>query len=280
MAKDDAGGGAGSDGSDDDPGRGGSRICDKKGPVMAKKRSAKENNPLDAVFNVRLLSMTPLDTEPSVDSNGQWAMGNGQWAMGNGRYPNSFIDAVQLHFEAPPQLHLGPGVWFGGAGVLVVVTCFRPVTSVQVPASDSSSCKEFFPHTQMHRRYKRSKLVKTTTLMTPAISEIAYFSQNHVLTSGNQKSFLGPAGQQMGASTRLHRELPHLLGNSVWLFFDKPYTGNPTAKGLMELGASAAETITSVSMTDIFFLRQRGRIMSDYTCSPSVGVDTGLIVPD
>lgn len=65
---------------------------------------------------------------------------------------------------------------------------------------------------------------------------------------------------------------------SVWLIFDKSYGGFLAGRILMGFGAGAAETIAPVSIVDLFFLHERGRIMSAYTGFLSIGVAAGIII--
>lgn len=46
----------------------------------------------------------------------------------------------------------------------------------------------------------------------------------------------------------------------------------------MGFGAGAAETLAPITIADIFFLHERGRIMSAYTCFLSVGASGGLVI--
>lgn len=46
----------------------------------------------------------------------------------------------------------------------------------------------------------------------------------------------------------------------------------------MGFGSGAAETLAPISIADIFFLHERGRVMSAYTCFLSVGAAGGLVV--
>ncbi|TQV99662.1 MFS transporter [Cordyceps javanica] len=65
---------------------------------------------------------------------------------------------------------------------------------------------------------------------------------------------------------------------AVWLIFEKSYSGFLVGRILMGFGAGAAETLAPVTITDIFFLHERGAIMSMYTCFLSIGVAFGMII--
>lgn len=68
------------------------------------------------------------------------------------------------------------------------------------------------------------------------------------------------------------------LATAIWCIFEKGYGGFLAARILMGFGAGAAETIAPVSIADVFFLHERGTIMSLYTCFLSVGVAMGMII--
>lgn len=68
------------------------------------------------------------------------------------------------------------------------------------------------------------------------------------------------------------------LACSIWAIFEHSYGGFLTARILMGLGSGAAETVAPITISDIFFLHERGAVMSLYTSFLSVGVGFGMII--
>ncbi|KIE00041.1 MFS transporter, partial [Metarhizium majus ARSEF 297] len=120
--------------------------------------------------------------------------------------------------------------------------------------------------------------MKTNSLTTYAIPKVAYFFTTTALLQGTGNLFWVPMANKWGRRPVYIFSYLIYFGTSVWLIFDKSYGGFLAARILMGFGAGAAETIAPISIADIFFLHQRGRIMSLYTCFLSIGVAGGLVI--
>ncbi|KJK77710.1 hypothetical protein H634G_07449 [Metarhizium anisopliae BRIP 53293] len=120
--------------------------------------------------------------------------------------------------------------------------------------------------------------MKTNSLTTYAIPKVAYFFTTTALLQGTGNLFWVPMANKWGRRPAYIFSYLIYFGTSVWLIFDKSYGGFLAARILMGFGAGAAETIAPISIADIFFLHQRGRIMSLYTCFLSIGVAGGLVI--
>jgi len=68
------------------------------------------------------------------------------------------------------------------------------------------------------------------------------------------------------------------LASAIWAIFDTSFGGFLAARIVMGLGAGAAETIAPITISDVFFLHERGTIMALYTSFLSVGVGFGMII--
>ncbi|KAJ6782515.1 hypothetical protein PWT90_01660 [Aphanocladium album] len=126
---------------------------------------------------------------------------------------------------------------------------------------------DFFPET-----------AQSESLMTYAIPKVAYFFTSTSLLQGMGNLFWIPVANKWGRRPVYIASYAIYFATAVWLIFDKSYTGFLVGRIIMGFGAGAAETLAPVTITDIFFLHERGAIMSAYTCFLSVGVAFGMII--
>ncbi len=126
---------------------------------------------------------------------------------------------------------------------------------------------DFFPQT-----------AQSGSLMTYAIPRVAYFFTSTSLLQGMGNLFWIPAANKWGRRPVYIASYTIYFATAVWLIFEKSYSGFLVGRILMGFGAGAAETLAPVSITDIFFLHERGTIMSAYTCFLSIGVALGMII--
>ncbi|KAK2592891.1 hypothetical protein QQS21_009423 [Conoideocrella luteorostrata] len=120
--------------------------------------------------------------------------------------------------------------------------------------------------------------MKTNSLMTSAIPKTAYFFTTTSLLQGIGNLIWVPMANKWGRRPVYILSYLIYFGASIWAIFDKSYAGFLAARIFMGFGAGAAETIAPISIADIFFLHERGRIMSSYTCFLSIGVAIGLVI--
>ncbi|KAJ9131793.1 Major facilitator superfamily domain, general substrate transporter [Pleurostoma richardsiae] len=64
----------------------------------------------------------------------------------------------------------------------------------------------------------------------------------------------------------------------VWCGAAKTFPSALAARSLLGIAIASPEVIVPLTITDIFFLHQRGRVMVIYTCALSVGVGVGVVV--
>lgn len=120
--------------------------------------------------------------------------------------------------------------------------------------------------------------IEDSSLATKAVSKVAYFFTTASLVQGMGNLVWTPMANKWGRRpVYLISYLIYFIA-AVWLIFDTSYAGFLTGRVVMGFGAGAAETIAPISIADVFFLHERGTIMSAYTCFLSVGVAGGIII--
>ncbi|KAH6606640.1 mfs transporter [Trichoderma cornu-damae] len=116
------------------------------------------------------------------------------------------------------------------------------------------------------------------TLMTSAIPKVAYFFTTTSLLQGMGNIVWVPAANKWGRRPVYVLSYAIYFATAVWLIFEKSYAKFLAGRILMGFGSGAAETLAPITIADIFFLHERGRVMSAYTCFLSVGASGGLVV--
>ncbi|ATY61234.1 MFS transporter [Cordyceps militaris] len=126
---------------------------------------------------------------------------------------------------------------------------------------------DFFPQT-----------AQSDSLTAYAIPRVAYFFTSTSLLQGIGNLFWVPAANKWGRRPVYIASYTIYLATALWLIFEKSYSGFLVGRILMGFGAGAAEILAPLTITDIFFLHERGTIMSAYTCFLSIGVASGMII--
>lgn len=116
------------------------------------------------------------------------------------------------------------------------------------------------------------------TLITSAIPKVAYFFTTTSLLQGVGNIVWVPAANKWGRRPVYILSYTIYFAMAIWLIFEKSYARFLIGRILMGFGSGAAETLAPISIADIFFLHERGRVMSAYTCFLSVGASGGLVV--
>lgn len=120
--------------------------------------------------------------------------------------------------------------------------------------------------------------VANGTLTSSAIPKIAYFFTTTSLLLGVGCFFWVPIANKYGRRPVYLASYCVYFAVAVALIFVKSYPGFLAGRILMGFGAGVAETIAPITIADIFFLHERGAIMSFYNCALSVGVALGMVV--
>ncbi|KAH7023400.1 major facilitator superfamily domain-containing protein [Ilyonectria destructans] len=116
------------------------------------------------------------------------------------------------------------------------------------------------------------------TLATSAIPKVAYFFTSVSLIQGVGCFFWVPMANKYGRRPVYLASYIVYFAATLWLIFEKSYAGFLAGRIVMGFGAGAAETIAPITIADVFFLHERGAVMSSYNCALSVGVALGIII--
>ncbi|KAM0434499.1 hypothetical protein ACHAPT_003595 [Fusarium lateritium] len=116
------------------------------------------------------------------------------------------------------------------------------------------------------------------TLASSAIPKVAYFFTTTSLLLGVGCFFWVPIANKYGRRTVYLASYSVYFAMALALIFVESYPGFLAGRILLGFGAGAAETIAPITIADIFFLHERGAIMSFYNCALSVGVALGMVV--
>lgn len=116
------------------------------------------------------------------------------------------------------------------------------------------------------------------TPVSVAISKVAYFFTTTALLQGTSNFVWVPLTNKFGRRPIYVTSYAIYFICCIWLIFETNYAAFLAGRILIGIGAGAAETIAPVSIADVFFLHERGFVMSMYTCFLSVGVALGILV--
>lgn len=110
------------------------------------------------------------------------------------------------------------------------------------------------------------------------ISKVSYFFTTTALLQGLGNFIWVPIANKYGRRPTYIFSYAIYFACAIWATFDRSFGGFLAARILMGFGAGAAETIAPITISDVFFLHERGAIMSLYTSFLSVGVAFGLVI--
>lgn len=116
------------------------------------------------------------------------------------------------------------------------------------------------------------------TAFSANIAKVAYFFTTTALLQGTGNFFWVPFANKYGRRPAYVFSYTIYLAAAIWAIFDRSYGGFLAARILMGVGSGAAETIAPITISDIFFLHERGAVMSLYTSFLSVGVGFGMVI--
>ncbi|KAI5927746.1 major facilitator superfamily domain-containing protein [Camillea tinctor] len=111
-----------------------------------------------------------------------------------------------------------------------------------------------------------------------AISKVAFFFTTTSLLQGVGNFIWMPLVNKYGRRPVYITSYILYLACAIWLIFEKSYGGFLAGRIILGFGAGAAETMAPISIADVFFLHERGTIMSLYTSFLSIGVSLGLLI--
>ncbi|KAL6695924.1 MFS general substrate transporter [Trichoderma pleuroticola] len=191
--------------------------------------------------------------------------------LGNLRLVHPETNAVIL-VPAPssdPNDPLNWSTWrkYYVAGVLCLTMAMSNFLAAGPAIAVPSTAAEFFPDS-----------LADGTFVTSAIPKTAYFFTTTSLLIGLGNIVWVPVANKWGRRPVYVVSYMIYFATAVWLIFEKSYSGFLAGRILMGFGAGAAETLAPITIADIFFLHERGRIMSAYTCFLSIGASGGLVI--
>ncbi|KAJ8126633.1 hypothetical protein O1611_g7005 [Lasiodiplodia mahajangana] len=125
-----------------------------------------------------------------------------------------------------------------------------------------ATAREFFPDVDVSR----------------SISWVAYFFTSTALVQGISNFLWVPLANKYGRRPVYIISYAIYLAAALWLIFEKRFAGFLVGRILLGLGSGAAESLAPMTISDIFFLHERGAIMALYTSFLSIGVASGIVI--
>ncbi|KAJ9635914.1 hypothetical protein H2201_000091 [Coniosporium apollinis] len=110
------------------------------------------------------------------------------------------------------------------------------------------------------------------------ISKVAYFFTTTALLQGMGNLIWMPIIVKYGRRPVYVSSFILYTACAAWAGGAKTYGNELAARIVMGFAAGAAECMAPLTIADIFFLHERGKIMALYTCALSCGVGGGIII--
>ncbi|POS78715.1 hypothetical protein DHEL01_v202899 [Diaporthe helianthi] len=110
------------------------------------------------------------------------------------------------------------------------------------------------------------------------ISKVAYFFSTTALLQGIGNFIWVPLANKYGRRPVYVASYTLYLATAIWASLEHSYSGFLAARILMGFASGAAETIAPVTISDLFFLHERGAVMALYTSFLSAGVGFGMVI--
>ncbi|RDW95366.1 MFS general substrate transporter-27 [Coleophoma crateriformis] len=115
-------------------------------------------------------------------------------------------------------------------------------------------------------------------LFTKSIAKVAYFFTTTALFQGLSNLLWIPLMNKYGRRPAYVVSYALYFVFTIWAAFTTSYGSFLASRMAIGLAAGAAEGIAPVTISDCFFLHERGAIMAFYTMALSIGVVAGIIV--
>ncbi|EHK15428.1 uncharacterized protein TRIVIDRAFT_38447 [Trichoderma virens Gv29-8] len=196
---------------------------------------------------------------------------NRKRTLGNLRLVHPETNAVILvptpSSDPNDPLNWSPWRKYYVAGVLCLTMAVSNFLAAGPAIAVPATAADFFPDS-----------LANGTFVTSAIPKTAYFFTTTSLLIGLGNIIWVPVANKWGRRPVYVVSYMIYFATAVWLIFEKSYGRFLAGRILMGFGAGAAETLAPITIADIFFLHERGRIMSAYTCFLSVGASGGLVI--
>ncbi|KAK0630021.1 major facilitator superfamily domain-containing protein [Bombardia bombarda] len=111
-----------------------------------------------------------------------------------------------------------------------------------------------------------------------SVAKVSYFFTTTALMQGIGNFIWVPVANKYGRRPTYVLSYLIYTACAIWLCFDHTYDGFLAGRIVMGFGAGAAETIAPITIADVFFLHERGTVMSLYTAFLAVGVSFGIVI--
>ncbi|KIX08807.1 uncharacterized protein Z518_03464 [Rhinocladiella mackenziei CBS 650.93] len=110
------------------------------------------------------------------------------------------------------------------------------------------------------------------------VGKIAYMFTGASLTIGIGVLFWVPLAIKYGRRPVYLCAFSLLTASCIWCGVAKSYGSELAARLVLGIAAGAPEIVAPLTITDIFFLHQRGAVMAFYNCALSCGVGVGIVI--
>jgi MFS family permease len=113
---------------------------------------------------------------------------------------------------------------------------------------------------------------------TSKISKVAYFYTSTALCQGIGMLFWMPLIVKYGRRPIYVASFTLYVATGFWCGFVSSYGAELAGRIVMGLASGAGECLGPLTITDIFFLHERGAVMATYTAFLSMGVAGGIVI--
>lgn len=113
---------------------------------------------------------------------------------------------------------------------------------------------------------------------TKHISKIAYFFTSTALMQGMGNLVWMPLIIKYGRRPMYLASFTIYCVTAIWVGVSKQYANTLIARIVMGFAAGSGECLAPLTISDIFFLHERGAVMAVYTASLNFGVSIGIII--
>ncbi|KAL2417987.1 hypothetical protein ABEF95_002438 [Exophiala dermatitidis] len=110
------------------------------------------------------------------------------------------------------------------------------------------------------------------------ISKVAYFFTGAALTIGIGQFIWTPVAIKYGRRPVYIICFTLLTVCNIWAACAKSYGSMLAARLLTGIAAGAPELVAPLTLTDVFFLHQRGRVMAIYNCALALGSSLAVVI--
>ncbi|KAI0863351.1 major facilitator superfamily domain-containing protein [Xylaria cubensis] len=114
--------------------------------------------------------------------------------------------------------------------------------------------------------------------LSKSVPRVAYFFTSTALVQGTGNFLWVPLTNKFGRRPVYIISYVIYLAAALWLIFERHFGGFLVGRILLGFGSGAAETLAPITIADVFFLHERGTIMSLYTSFLSIGVAFGILI--